>query len=105
MSEEKEETLWEVQFENDEHQPVYVQAPGKAEAWSVTRRMFDRQKYDFDFEEVCELTETSKRDPREAVKGDRPFRAIVPHKYHMTQYEKRVNQGGFKGVYQTRFYY
>jgi hypothetical protein len=100
-----EEKLWLVEFENDEHQPVYIQAETEKQAGSVARRMFDRKKYDFNWTQCISIEETSKRNPEEAVKGRKPYRAIVPYKYHMVQYEKRVNQVGSKGVYYTKLYY
>lgn len=104
MTEETEEVLWHVSFD-DNHQPVFVKAKTRRDATAVVRRVFDRRKYDFDWEECAEITRTEKQDVESEVRGDPPHVAIVPYRFYCIRYEKRVNQAGFKGVYQTRLYY
>lgn len=100
-----EETLYRIVI-GDEQQ-TYIMAPREKDALSVARRLYDRPKYDFDFGTVdIDVEDTGQTDIESAVRGDEPpFTAIVPHRYYMVRHEKRVNQAGYKGVYQTRLYY
>lgn len=84
----------------------YIVAPDEQRAQAVCRRIFDRRKFNFDWAEVGELEDTGSTDIESMVRGDeQPFSVIVPQRYYLVEYEKRVNQGGFKGIYQRYLNY
>lgn len=57
-------------------------------------------------EEFIRNKEWGPVDIESAVRGSEPtFEVIEPRQYHMIKHEKRVNQAGFKGVYQVRLNY
>lgn len=95
------ETIWLAEFENGRKQ--YVLAPNERKADTVLKRMFNHPRYDF-YNEDYDLEDTGMTDVESAARGDeKPFSVIEARRYFLIEHEKRVNQAGFKGIYDKRW--
>lgn len=100
---EDDETIWRVDFDCD-RRPQYVIASNEQEVHVVLKRMYRAPRYDFEWEEYT-ATDTGDRNVEGKVRGRQPpFSVLNAHRFCILEYEKRVNQGGFKGVYVRRWY-
>lgn len=101
MSDER--TIYHVTFE-DVDREEYVLAPDKQAAYVVIKRMFRAPRYDFDYSD-CEIVDTGSTDIESMARGDEPpYSVLVADSYRIAEHEKRVNQGGFKGMYERYWY-
>lgn len=94
------ESIWRVEFNtDDQYYPVYVIAPNEIGVHVVLGRMYGEED-GFDWEDNV-VTRSHYTDIEDAVRGDEPpYSSFEAKPYQIVEHEKRVNQAGFKGVYQ-----
>lgn len=98
---EDDETIYELSFEG-EYPSAYVVANSDESAMNIARRLFDRMDSYDGWRDYISVQDTGSTDIEGMARGpEQPFSVIVPHRYYMVEYEKRVNQAGFKGIYQV----
>lgn len=101
-SAEEDETIYLVDFDDGGKQ--YVIAPDERSVHTVLKRMYRAPRYDFDWTEYS-IQDMESTDVESMARGpDPPFSVLEARRYCIHEHEKRVNQGGYKGMYLRRWH-